>query len=655
MTSLLSTRRTLLSTSALIVGAVLFFAVNILSNNALSTSRLDLTDSKLYTLSEGTRNILGGLKEPITLRFYISKRLATGLPGISSYATRVEELLEEFARNAAGNINLHVIDPEPFSEEEDRAVAYGLQGVPLSEGGSATFYFGLVGTNALDNEQSIPFFQPERSNQLEYDLAKLVHQLAHPKKPVVAVISTIPLESPGGGGGFMPGQFGEPLVIMEQMRQLFDVRELEPSIGAIEDDVDVLMLIHPKELADTTQYAIDQFVLRGGRALVFVDPYAEADPAAAANPMMGATGGAQASNPAKLFAAWGVKLADGVVAADLETSKKVQFARGARPVVVDYPVWMDLLPDNMAGNDIVTGNLGPVTVATAGVLEKSDGAKTELTPLLRTGAQAMKISTAKLGMFAQPQDLLREFRPEGQFVLAARITGDVESAFPDGAPEAAKNETEADTETAPAPKVPHRAKSDGPINVIVVADTDLLQDRFWVQVQSFLGQRIAIPTANNGSLIVSAIDNLTGSNDLISVRNRGAYDRPFTRVKSLQQDAEQRFLAKEQELQQQLRDTESKINELQQNKDSTNAVILSAEQQREIEAFRQEKVRIRKDLRNVQHELNKNIERMEDTMKFLNIGLMPILVGVGGIMLASLRRKRRRAPKAPTQTAEAAA
>lgn len=642
MTAKLGTQRTLLSSVGLLLGAALFFAVNILTNTLFSSSRVDLTDNKLYTLSQGTRNILGQLNEPVTLRFYLSKKLATGLPGISSYATRVEELLEEYARVADGNIVLHILDPEPFSDEEDRAVGFGLQGVPLSEGGSTTFYFGLVGTNAVDDEQVIPFFQPERSNQLEYDLTKLVFQLAHPKKPVVGVLSTLPLESPGGG--FMPGQGGgEPLVIVEQMRQLFDVRELDASASAIAEDVDVLMLIHPKELSPATVYAVDQFVLRGGRALVFVDPHAESD-AAASNPMMGggAAPGSQASDLEPLFAKWGVKLAPNFVVGDLETSKKVQFARGPRPTVVDYPVWMDILPENMASDDIVTGNIGNITVATAGALERTEDAKTEFSPLLSSGKNAMKISTAKLGAFSQPQDLLRDFKPEGQFVVAARITGSVETAFPDGAPKAEQSDNDEQKDVpATSPKA-HLKTSKEAINVIIVADTDLLQDRFWVQVQSFLGQRIAIPTANNGSLIVSAIDNLTGSNDLISVRNRGTYDRPFTRVKSLQQEAEKQFLAKEQELQNQLNETERKINELQRNKDNSNTLILSAEQQQEIEAFRQEKVRIRKELRNVQHELNKNIESLEDTMKFLNIGLMPLLIGAGGIALAMYRRKRRR-------------
>lgn len=642
MAANISAQRRLYTTSGLIIGAVLLFAVNIFASTFFHSARIDLTEGKLYTLADGTRSVLGKVQEPITLRFYVSKKQLASLPGINSYAVRVEEMLKELERAADGKLRLMILDPEPFSEEEDRAVAYGLQGVPLDDTGTTTFYFGLVGSNALDKEEVIPFFNPDRSEYLEYDLAKLIHQLSTDKEPVVGLLSTIPLEGPPTERFFQPGA-GEPLVIYEQMQQLFDVRTLEPTVDRIPQDVDVLMLVHPKDFSDKTLYAIDQFVLRGGRALVFVDPYAES--AQPSNPMMGGQPPA-ASELSKLLQSWGVELVPEVVAADLATAKKVQFSSGTRPVVVDYPVWMDVGSEQMAADDVVTARLDRLTFATAGVLQKRADAGSNFQPLLRTSNKAAKIASARLGMFADPQDLLRGFRPEGELVLAARITGTVKSAFPDGPPKAdeAENPDEPKPEDGATPPAgEHLAQSTDSVNIIVVADSDMLQDRFWVQVQNFLGQRIAVPSAANGSFVISALDNLLGSNDLISVRNRSGFARPFTVLRELQQEAEQKFLDKEKQLQDQLRETEQKLSELQQSKTGDDALILSTEQEAELQRFRDERVRIRKELRDVQHELRKSIENMEDWMKFLNIGLMPILVGVTGLVVGMYRVRRKRA------------
>lgn len=653
MAANVSAQRRLYTTSGLVIGAVLLFAVNIFASTFFHSARIDLTEGNLYTLADGTRSVLSKVQESITLRLYVSKKQLSGLPGINSYAVRVEEMLKELERAADGKLRLLILDPEPFSEEEDRAVAYGLQGVPLDDTGATTFYFGLVGSNALDKEEVIPFFNPDRSEYLEYDLAKLVHQLSTNKEPVIGLLSTIPLEGPATDRFFQPGA-GEPLVIFEQLQQLFDVRTLESTVDRIPEDVDVLMLVHPKEFSDKTLYAIDQFVLRGGRALVFVDPYAES--AEPSNPMMG-NQPPTASDLNKLLQSWGIELLPDVVAADLATAKKVQFSSGMRPVVVDYPVWMDVRSEQMAADDVVTARLDRLTVATAGVLQKRGDATSNFQPLLRTTGKAAKIASARLGMFADPQDLLRGFRPEGELVLAARVTGTVKSAFPDGAPKAeeAQNPDEPKPAESTPPPGEHLAESKDSVNIIVVADTDMLQDRFWVQVQNFLGQRLAVPSAANGNFIISALDNLLGSNDLISVRNRSGFDRPFTVLRELQQEAEQKFLDKEKQLRDQLRETEQKLSQLQQSKTSDDALILSAEQEAELQRFRDERVHIRKELRDVQHELRKSIESMEDWMKFLNIGLMPLLVGVTGLAVGMYRVRRKRAAVTAPKLEEAKA
>ena len=632
----------LLTGSGLAVAVVVFFTVNVLSHVAFRSARFDLTEQRLYTLTEGSRNILQGLDEPVTLRVYLSKKLAVELPGIQGYTNRVLELVQEYEQAAGGNLILHVIDPEPFSEEEDRAVGYGLRGVPLDQG-NTQFYFGLVGTNATDDQELIPFFQQSREEFLEYDLTKLVYRLGNPKQKVVGLLSILPMD----GGPQMPFPQAPggsaPWMIMDSIRELMEVKVLDKAVTEIPEAVDVLMVVHPKQLGEPTLYAIDQFVLRGGRAVVFVDPHSEADRVLPnpQNPM-----GMQAprnSDLGRVFDAWGIELVDGKVVGDLPLAKKVNFQKQSRMMVADYPIWIDLAPRQLNAEDVVTAKLPNLTMASAGILRKKEGSETEWTPLAETDDQAMQIEAARLRMMPDVEGLLRDYRPEGEtLTLAARLTGKVKTAFPDGRPEAADVDQPGNPGDDKASKQPpHLAESADPINVIVVADTDMLQDRFWVQVQNFLGQRIGIPTSANNDFVTNALDNLTGSHDLISVRNRGSFSRPFTLVRAIQQEAEMQFRQKEQVLQQRLKETERKIQELQSRKEDQTTVILSTEQEAALDGFRQELVATRKELRNVQHELQKNIESLENVVKFLNIGLMPLAIAVGGVVFSAYNMRRR--------------
>ena len=636
--------KTLLTGTGLLIAVVLFGALNMISNAALRSARFDLTANKLYTLSEGSKNILEGLEEPVTLRLYISKKLATSLPGIKGYASRVEEMLREFAQLAGGNIILQVLDPEPFSEEEDRAVAFGLQGVPL-DGGSTQFYFGLAGTSSTDDQEIIPFFQPDREEFLEYDLTKLVYKLAYPKKQIIGLLSTLPIEgSPPMPMMQQPG--GSPWIILDHIEQLFEVKTIEQSATEIPEDINVLMIVHPKNLSPATVYAIDQYVLGGGRALVFVDPHAEADRGVATpNNPFGGTGPKNSDLP-KLFQAWGIELVKGKVVGDLPLAKKVQIQHQGRPRVVDYPVWIGLTKEYLNGEDIVTAQISNVMLASAGILQKKSEAETEFTPLIHSDEAAMQIDASRLAFMPDVPSLLKNYQPGGEsFTMAARITGKVKTAFPDGEPkkeEKSDPESKDDTPEEPSEPKEHLTESKEPINVVVVADTDLLQDRFWVQVQNFFGQRIGIPTADNGNLVTNTLDNLSGSNDLISVRGRAGFSRPFTLVHSLQQDAEQQFRQKEQALQDRKSAAEQKIQELQNKKPKGSSLILSSAQQQEIAKFRQELVQVRKDLRGVQRELVKNIESLEGWVKFLNIGFVPLLIAIGGVWMSTSRLRRRK-------------
>jgi ABC-type uncharacterized transport system involved in gliding motility auxiliary subunit len=635
--------RGLISAGGLIVVAIIFVAVNIISNLGLSAARLDLTADKLFTLSEGTRSVLAKIQEPITLRLYYSDRLGKEIPQYGVYATRVREMLREYANAAPGKVRLEFIDPQPFSDEEDRAVAFGLQGVPVNQAGELV-YFGIAGTNSADKEELIAFLQPERERFLEYDLTKLVFNLATIKKPAVGLLSYLPLQGEFRG----PRQPPEPWAIYLSMQQFFDIRQVDRDAAEIPADIGVLVLVHPKDLPEKTQYAIDQFVLRGGRVLVFVDPHAEGE---MGRPGMAAQTGLTGSNLPKLFGAWGVEMVDGKFAGDRGSARRVNAGTETRIRAVDYIAWLALREANFNRSDILTHETALIQMASAGILKPKEGATTTLTPLIETSAQAAAVDVDPIKMMPDPVSLLANFKSEDKrLILAARINGPVKTAFPDGPPPEPKPEGEQKPADAAAKPAEQLKESREPANIIVIADTDMLEDRFWAQVQDFFGQRVAIPLAGNGDFVINAIDNLLGSNALIGLRSRGQSARPFTLVQDLQRDAELRFRAKEKELTEKLRDTEKKLSELQSQgqEQGGGRTMVSKAQQETIDQFRNDLLVTRKELRSVQQNLRSDIQTLEAWTKFLNIALIPILVAVVAVIVGIARsRRRRRAAMAP--------
>lgn len=625
---------------ALALAAVLFVAVNIWSNVGLRGTRLDLTENKLFTLSAGTLAVLKRIDEPITLRLYFSQRLARDIPSYGNYAQRVRDLLEEYASVAGGKLKLEVYDPVPFSDVEDRAVAHGLQGVPVSAQGDLV-YFGLVGTNRADDEETIPFFQTERERFLELDLTKIVANLAKPKKRAVALISDLPLG--GDQMAMMMGQMPQPWMILDQLQQVFDVRQMAGEIERIDRDVDVVMIVHPKNIAEKTLYAIDQFVMGGGKVIAFVDPNAESDrpmPRAAPTPPVSTAG------LKRLFDAWGVEIVENKVVGDRLVGRKVNAGTATRVRAVDYVAWLTLRRGNLNVNDVVTADISLLNMATAGIVKARDGAATTFTPLVTSSpAASMAIDAEKVRGQPDPLALLRDFRPGNEtYVMAARVTGAVKTAFPDGAPKA---EAKADQPAQPgaAPAV-HLTETKEPFNAIVVADTDVLDDRFWVQVREFFGQRVAEPIANNADFVVNAIESLMGAPELISLRSRGVSARPFELVQSIQRAAEDSFRAKEKELQDKLKDTEKKLKDLQTKEQGQGQVVLTPEQQLAIENFRAEMLATRKELRDVQGALRQDIENLQAVLQFANIGLIPILVALIAVVIGLWRMNRRARPAA---------
>jgi ABC-type uncharacterized transport system involved in gliding motility auxiliary subunit len=637
--------RRAVATLALVCIALMLISVNIIAAR-LFMWRLDLTGERLYTLSRGTQRTLARIEEPITLRFYYSTRLADEVPSYGVYAQRVRELLDQYVAAAHGKIRLEVYNPVPFSDVEDRAVAFGLQGVPLDVQGEQV-YFGLAATNSTDDQQVIAFFQPERERFLEYDLTKLVHSLAFPKKTVVGLISTLPLE--GDMMAMMRGRPSEPMAIMEQLQQLDTVKPLAANIDAIPPDVDVLMLVHPQNLPDKTLFAIDQFVLKGGKALVFVDPLSELQ---ASHPsQLNPPGSPTASNLERLFKSWGFEVPAKTVAGDRRDAQRVGVpgSRGGTRSL-DYIAWLNLKTDNLNRTDMITADLSHVMMASSGIIEPIEGAKTTIEPLITTSPDSMKIPAEKLTGLPDVAGLLAEFKSDDKrYILAAQIIGTAESAFPDGPPKPpkpAKPEAKEGETAPPAPEPPPPAaewlkQSAQPINVVVVADTDMLDDRFWLQKQEFFGQRLAVPTANNGDFVANAIEVLAGGDDLVGLRSRGTSARPFEVVERIQREAQASYSAEERTLQAKLKDTQAKLASLT-GKDQANApASLSAEQTKAIEEFRGDMVQTRRQLRDVQAALRSDIGRLKTGLEFFDIALIPIIVAAAAIVLGALRLGRR--------------
>ena len=624
-----TTTRKPLGYSALALLFLAFVVAVVASNLWLRGARVDLTEDNLYTLGKGTRDVLAGIDEPVNLYFFFSNEATEQLPTVRAYATRVREMLEEFAARAPeGKLVLHVVDPQPFSEEEDRAEQLGLQSTPIGQGGEAV-YFGLAGTNSIGTTDRISIFDPRKESFLEYDIARLVYNLANTDKTVVGLLSSAPI-----GGGFDPvsQQPAQPWVVVDQAKQVLEVRTLPPSVISIDEDVDVLWIVHPAMLDDGTLYAIDQFVMRGGRALVFVDPNAEIlqgpDPSG-----LGLGGAASSSTLGRLFDAWGVKFDTANVVAD----NRYALSIGGRFQPMRHVGLVGLDAEAMSQDDPITSGLGSVNFGIAGHFELADGAKATLTPLIKSSVESELMPADRFQFLPDPEELLNGFTPSGkEYVLAARLSGPLTSAFPDGPP--AVQGSQAPVDAALASK--HLASTEN-ANLVLVGDVDVLSDRLWVQAQSFLGQRIYNAFANNGDFVINALDNLSGSAALIGLRSRATYTRPFTKVEELRRRADLEFRATEQRLEAELTQTEQRLGELQQARSDGNSLLMSPEQQAEIQRFLDEQVRIRQELRAVRRNLDADIERLGAWLKAINIVLIPLLLTLAALGVVVVRRNRK--------------
>jgi ABC-type uncharacterized transport system involved in gliding motility auxiliary subunit len=623
--------KTIASKRGILFIGILFVGIALLANSLLRNVKLDLTADRLYTISDGTENILEGLKEPVNLYLFFSERTATPIPDIKNYGQRVHDFLDELAARSGGKLKIKVIDPQPFSEEEDRATELGITGTQVGPGGEK-LYLGLAGTNSTDGKEAIPFLDPRQDEQLEYDVAKLVYKLSGAKKPVIGWLSSLPMQ---GDFDMQTGRPRPPWVVYGQLEQLYTVKNLEPTLTSIDADIDELVLVHPKDLPPAALYAIDQFAMRGGHVLAFVDPLAQADASGNdPNNPMAQFQADKSSHLEPLLASWGIDFNAGEVVGDLERGLVVSMTENGPPSQHIAVLGFDAAS---LAKDPITTRLDSINMATAGSLKPlksdKDGAhgKLEFEPLIHTSKQAGVLPTQRLLMLNDPSALRDGFKPTGELVVAARVSGTATSAFAAGPP-------------AGVQAAPDALKASAkPLNVVVIADTDLLSDFMWVQTRNFFGQMVSQPFANNGELVWNAMDNLAGSADLISIRGRATYSRPFDRVEALRRNADAQFHSKEQQLEDELAKTEEALSKLQTSKPGASETLLSADQAQEIERFQQEKLRIRKELRAVKAGLETDIKALGMRMKVINILLVPLLFTGLALLVGAWHRRRRHA------------
>jgi ABC-type uncharacterized transport system involved in gliding motility auxiliary subunit len=577
--------------SQLALAVLLFFGLNIFVDNMFTDAKIDLTQTGQYTLSAGTRAIIAKLPEPVTLRFYFSKKNSAEFPATAAYAKRVRDLLGEYAGLSHGKIVLEDIDPEPFTPEEDEASAAGIRAVQTDSGTS--IYLGLEGDNSLDDKEAIPYFAAEREPYLEYDLTSLLYQLSHPEKPKLAVITSLPFaNSPATG---------QPNAIYAQLQRDYNVTMLNPDAATIPPGTSLMLIAHPENVSVALLRQIEIWVLKGGKVLLFVDPMSEYAR------QLNSPDAPPSSDFVPLLKGWGVQYSAQDVVLDRQLAQRISAGPNS-PGGVLYPLWLHLTPENVSQKDPVTASLQGLNLASVGSLSPVKGATTRFEPILFSSTQASLFGRDEVMALTDPTALMSLVQPSGKpFTIAARVTG--KAVFP--------------------------GVGSGDVNIIVVADSDIFDDRFWLRNDGPVQE----PFADNGGFVLSAVENLSGSDDLISLRMRSSAEHPFTVVRAMQADADMKFRETLQTLQAKLTSSEQEIAQLQQG-GSGNAASLSPQQQAEIERVRREIATTRSQLRDVQHNLRADIDRLGDMLAFLNILLMPILVAAFAIVYGLIRRRR---------------
>lgn len=627
-----------------------FIAANVIANSWFRGWRLDLTESQLYSLSPGTQRTLNELSEPVQLTLYYSRDAAAVQPQLQAYASRVREMLQTFAARSRGQVRFIEVDVEAFSEAEDQAVETGIEPFRLVEGGDP-IYFGLAGANAIDDQRVIPMFAQQREAFLEYEITRLIYELENPNRVRVGLITSLPID---------PAAASDPArammrqsVFATELGRLLDVTKLAPDFTEI-PDVDVLAIIHPGQLSPQQSYAIDQFIMREGRAFIAVDPaslMAEQQGATGFDPFNPTMPAPVSSTLEPLFGQWGVALTPGVVL-DLEGALPVraQDPSSGQPVDAPQPLFFTIPAeaDHLDREDLMTAWLRRgVNFGLSGGLTWSEREGVIVRPLARTSGRTMRMASAEAMARPSPFDILRTWPQGGGRIetVALRLSGNLATAYPEGrpaevAPAPVEGETPAVAPPAPPEVAEHVARSATPAEIVIVADVDFLADDFYVDPNS------GAAAADNASFALNAIDVLGGSDALVSLRSRAPSLRRMELVDEMEADAARRIQRRQEELQAELQETEARLAELQARGRGSGffagdlGAELTPEENIEIERFRARALEVRGELRRAERDLRGDIDRVEALVLFINVWLAPLLVAAVGLFLFWRRQRR---------------
>ena len=613
-----------------LLAIISFFSFNVLNKNFFKNLRFDLTESNIYTLSDGTKSILQSINEPLNFKLFYTKQIGDINPVYQNYYDRVKEILGQYVLLSNNKIKLKIFNPKPFSNEEDKAVEYGLQGVEIMAG--VYGYFGLIATNSTDDEEKIIFFQPDRTPFLEYDLSKIVTNLANPNRRIVGLYTDLPMF-----GTFNPlaktqdAAAAPPWAVYNQMKEFFEVKRIHEKTSSIPEGLELLMIVHPKKIPERLLYMIDQFVLKGGKLLVFIDPNSETESFSPNTNQV--KEGDNNSDLKELLDKWGVELVENKVVGDLLSARRVQIGASDQPSVTDYIAWLDIKKDHMDDTHQATSKVQRLTFATSGFLKNNEkNNNISFRRLVWSTTQSMQIDVADVRFTPNPTNLLRNFVPSNEeLTLAAEIKGNFSSNFPDGPPDTnIKNDFD---------KNKHINESIKPTTLVILADTDMLYDEYWLKYEQS-GE--VLPIANNADFTVNLLEYLNGTEDLIGLRGKGVSSLPFVKVEKIQKEAEQKFRSKEQELLEKLNNYQSKLENIQKGSvEDGGKTLLTEKETLEIDKFREEMIFVRSELRKVQNALRKDIEKLDSILKFFNIFFVPILLIIISLVLGFIGRRKR--------------
>jgi ABC-type uncharacterized transport system involved in gliding motility auxiliary subunit len=619
----------LYSTAGVAIMFVLLLAFYVVTS--AFKDRIDLTEEKAFTLSPGTKRILSKLDSPVTIRFYCTQS-GTAMPAaLRTYAEHIEDLLGEYQQAGKGKIIIQKFDPQPDSDAEDSANLDGIAGQPTSRFGGDKVYLGLH-VSMLDQNQVIAWMPPDRERLLEYDISRAIARVVNPTPAVIGLMSALPVF--GAESNPMMQRMGqapsEPWTFVSELKKDFTVREIPMTASKIDDDIGVLLVVHPRDITETTQYAIDQFVLRGGKLLAFLDPHAYFDQKHDQMAQVLGESSGQSSLPT-LLKAWGLEMDVNKVVADMTFAGRNPQNNAVLPTV------LLINKSGINGDDVVTSQIDNLVLPFAGAFTGKAAEGLKETVLVHSSPESELVEgiTATIGA----DQIVKDFKPSHvEYAMAARLGGKFKTAFPDGPPKPPKEDKDEPKDQSKETQL-KESKTDGA--VVLVSDTDLLSDQVCVRVDNFMGYRLVRPMNGNLNLVQSLVEQLAGDNDLISLRSRASLDRPFTRLKELEAKAGREWEDKLKELETRKEETERKISELQAAKAGNDQkFILSPEQQKELENYQKTVADANKDLRLTQKKLRKETDSLEFKTKVLNILSMPFLVAATGIVLAIYKRKR---------------